>query len=69
MKSEHYCEVILCSFIGHLNEDEIARGYFEQEGATAYTAHVSMTPLREVFGDIISKDIWTPRLLDHTPPD
>jgi hypothetical protein len=53
-----YCKVILHPFIGHLNEDEIARGYFQQDGVTAHTARVSMTLLRDVFGNrIISEDI------------
>jgi hypothetical protein len=30
INSERYCEVILSPFIGHLNEDEIARGYFNK---------------------------------------
>jgi hypothetical protein len=29
INSECYCEVILCTFIGHLHENEIARGYFQ----------------------------------------
>jgi hypothetical protein len=65
-----YCEVIHYPFIGHLNEDEIFCGYFQQDGATAHTARVSVTLLRNVFGDwIISKDIWPPRLPDLTRPD
>jgi hypothetical protein len=70
VNSERYCEMILYPFIGHLNEDEIARGCFQQDGATAHTARVSMTLLRDVFGDkIISKDISSSRSPHLTPPD
>jgi hypothetical protein len=62
--------VIFTPFIEHLNEDEIARDCFQQDGATAHTARVSMTLLRDVFGDrMISKDVWPPRSPDFTPPD
>jgi hypothetical protein len=48
----------------------MARGYFQQDSATAHTARISVTLLRGVFGDrIISKDIWPPRSPDLTPPD
>jgi hypothetical protein len=48
---ERYYEVVLYPFMGHSNEDEIARGYSEQDGATALTARVSVTLLRVVLGD------------------
>jgi hypothetical protein len=35
---------------GHLDEDEIVRGYFVQDGATAHTALVCTTLLRAVRG-------------------
>jgi hypothetical protein len=67
---ESHCETFLNPFIGHLNEDEIAHGYFQQDSATAHTARVSMTLLHDVFGDrIISKDIWPPWSSNLTPPD
>jgi hypothetical protein len=40
LKSEFYGEVILYLFVEHLNEDEIVRGYLQQDGATTHTAHV-----------------------------
>jgi hypothetical protein len=50
--------VTVYPFIEHSNEGEISRGYFQQDGATAYTARVSMTLLRDMFEDrMISKDI------------
>jgi hypothetical protein len=36
INSERSYEEILYPFIGHLNEDEIACGYFQQVGATAH---------------------------------
>jgi hypothetical protein len=61
---------MLYPFIGFLNEDGIARGYSQEDGATAHTARVSMALLRDVFGNrIISKDIWPPRSPDPTSPD
>jgi hypothetical protein len=48
----------------------MAHGYVQQNGATAHTAHVSMTLLRNVFVDgVISKHIWPPWSFDLTPPD
>jgi hypothetical protein len=48
--SERYCEVVLYLFTGHLNEEEIARSYFQQAGAATHTARVSMTLLSSVRG-------------------
>jgi hypothetical protein len=60
--------VILYPFIGHLNEDEIAYGYFQQDSAL-HTARVSVMLLCSVFRDrITSKDIWPPWPPDLTPP-
>jgi hypothetical protein len=70
MISERYCELILYTFIGHLNEDDIAGGWFQQDGATAHTARVSMALLRFLFGErLISRDIWRPKSLELSPPD
>ena len=59
---------ILCPFIAQLQEDEINKAYFQQDGATAHTAHMSMALLDNVFEDrIISKTIWPPRSPDLSP--
>jgi hypothetical protein len=56
-------------FIAQLKEDETDKAYFQQDGATAHTAHMSMA-LDDVFANrIISKTIWPPRSLDLSPPD
>jgi len=58
---------ILCPFIAQLQEDGIDKAYFQQHGATAHTAHMSMA-LFDVFADrIISKTIWPPRSPDLSP--
>ena len=45
-------------------------GWFQQDGATAHTARVSMAAVGEVFGDrVISCGLWPPRSPDLTPPD
>ena len=55
----------LCPFIVQLQEAEIDKAYFQQDGATA---HMSMAPLHDVFADrIISKTIWPPRSPDLSP--
>jgi hypothetical protein len=59
---ERYCVAILYPLFGHLNVDETGRGHFQQDGAAAHTAHVSVTPLRGMFRDtIISKDMLPTR--------
>jgi hypothetical protein len=67
---ERNCEAIPYAFIGYSHEDEIARGYFQQSGATTHTARVSLTLLRDMFADrVLSKSIWPPRSPDLTPAD
>jgi hypothetical protein len=38
--SEPYYEVLLHSFIGHLNENKITRDYLQRGSATVHTARV-----------------------------
>jgi hypothetical protein len=67
--SARYCS-ILHEFIGLLEEDEISYSWFQQDGATAHTAAVSMKLLSEFFTErIISKNLWPPRSPDLSPPD
>jgi hypothetical protein len=57
-------------FIGQLEEDEVDKAYFQQDGATAHTAHMSMALLDDVFAErIISKTIWPPRSPDLSLSD
>ena len=55
-------------FIAQLKEDEIDKAYFQQDGATAHTTHMSMSLLDDVFADrIIPKTIWPQRSPDLSP--
>ena len=57
-------------FIAQLKEDEIDKAYFQQDGATAHTAHMSMAQLDDVIVDrIISKTICPPTILEISPLD
>jgi hypothetical protein len=57
-------------FIAQLKEDETDKAHFQQDGATAHTAHLSVALLDDVFADrIISKTIWPPRSPDLSPPN
>jgi hypothetical protein len=70
LNSQRYCDNIVYPLNAQLNEDEIDKAYFQQDGATAHTAHMSMALLEDVFADRnISKTIWTPRSPDLSPPD
>jgi hypothetical protein len=70
INAERYCELILCDFTCHFNEEHIARGSVQQYGATPHTTHVSMALLRGLFGErLISRGIWPPRSPDLSPPD
>jgi hypothetical protein len=60
----------LYPFIAQLKEDENDNGYFQQDGDTAHTAHMSMAFLDDVFAyRIISTTIWPPRSPDLSPPN
>jgi hypothetical protein len=58
MKCERYIQVILRHFFSELTEEERLYGWFQQDSATAQTAHMSMQALSDVFRDrIISSGI------------
>jgi hypothetical protein len=62
--------VIIFPVIGHLSDDEISCSHFQQDDATAHTAHDSMTMLCNAFRNRkILNDMWPPRSLILTPPD
>ena len=70
LNSQRYCDTIVYPFIAQLKEGKIDKVYFQQDGATAHTAHMSMALLDDVFVDrIISKTIWPPRSPDLSPPN
>ena len=69
LNSQQYCDNIVYPFIAQLKEYEIDKAYFQQDGATAHTAHMSMSFLDDVFADKnISKTIWPPRSPDLSSP-
>ena len=66
LNSQRYCDTTMYPFIEQL-KDELDKAYFQQDGVTAHTAHMSMALLDDVFTDsIISKTVWPPVL---SPPD
>jgi len=64
-----YMEIIN-TFVNQLDDEELSTGYFQQDGATSPTSHVSMAEIQSFFGDpVISKGLWPTRSPDLTPPD
>lgn len=64
-----YCEMI-DQFVMSLTEEEIFRAWFQQDNASAHTAHSTMQKLEEYFGDrTISRGLWPARSPDLSPPD
>jgi hypothetical protein len=60
---------MLYDFIGLLEEDEITRSWFQQDGTTAHTANNSMKLLNEIIGErVISTNLWPHRSPYLTPP-
>jgi hypothetical protein len=65
---ERYARVVLRQFFLELTEEERVYGWFQQDSATAHTAHMYMQALSDVFRDrIISSDIWPAHSLDLNP--
>ncbi|XP_063919174.1 uncharacterized protein LOC135134425 [Zophobas morio] len=68
-----YLEEILGPFIRELHDDELAFGFFQQDGATAHTAQITIATLREFFDQRVigrnTEHIWPPRSCDLTPAD
>jgi len=61
---------IFRTFANQLDDEELSIGYFQQDGATSHTSHVSMTEIRFLFGDpVTSKGLCPKRSPDLTPPD
>lgn len=59
INAANYREHILEPFIQQLHDDEIQYGYFQQDGATAHTAHDTIRILQEFYVDrIISRNQW-----------
>lgn len=70
VNSERYRANILAPFFQLLSHYERENGYFQQDSATAHTAHNSLNDIKEVFEDrIISQGLWPPRSPDLTVCD
>jgi hypothetical protein len=53
-----------------LTHDEIATGYYQQDGATCHTSNPSMQEIESFFKDrIVSKTLWPPRSPDLKPAE
>jgi hypothetical protein len=61
INSERY-QVLLEEFINELDDEELQRGIFQQDGAPAHTSHATLNYLDQYFYNrIISVDRWPPR--------
>ena len=67
INSDRYRRNILEPFFQQLTDDELRYAYFQQDSATAHTAHNSLQDIEAVFDDrVISKGLWPPRSPDLT---
>jgi len=56
---------IFNTFVNQLDDEELSIGYFQQDGATSNTSHVSIAETQSFSGDrLISKGLWLPRSPD-----
>lgn len=70
VNSERYVNNILQPFFDMLTEEEREYGYFQQDGATAHTSHLSMETIENVFSDrVISTGLWPARSPDLSACD
>ena len=61
---------IFNTFVNQLDDEELSIGYFQQDGATSHTSHVSMAEIQSFSGDrVIWKGLWPLRSPDLKPPD
>jgi len=53
---------IFNTFVNQSDDEELSIGYFQQDGATSRTSHVSMAEIQSFIGDdVISQGLWPPR--------
>jgi hypothetical protein len=61
---------IFSTFVSQLEDEELQRGFFQQDGATCHMSSDSIAEIESFFEDrIIAKGLWPPRSPDLTPPD
>jgi len=69
IKTAAYMEIFNTT-VNQLDDEELSIGYFQQDGATSHTSHVSIAEIQSFFGDrVTSKGLWPRRSPDLTPPD
>ncbi|GFV90928.1 uncharacterized protein TNCV_3616901 [Trichonephila clavipes] len=60
-------------FIPELNNHDVQKLWFQQDGATCHTAHATIDLLKDTFGDRLISRFgpvnWPPRSCDLTPLD
>jgi len=50
---------IFNTFVNQLDDEELSIGYFQQDGATSHTSHVSIAKIQSFIGDsVIAKGLW-----------
>jgi hypothetical protein len=65
---ERYVQAIIGKFFPQFTEEERLYGWFQQDSATAHTAHMSMQALSILFGGrIMSSGIWPARSPNLNP--
>jgi len=68
--ANNYIENMLTPFVQQLHDDEITQGYFQQDKATAHTAHATIDFLRQFYDDrIIDQNLWPSHSPDISVPD
>ncbi|GFV69307.1 DUF4817 domain-containing protein [Trichonephila clavipes] len=73
VNGDRYRAMIINFFISELNNHDVQELWFQQDGATCYTARATIDLLKDTFGDrLISRfgpANWLPRSCDLTPLD
>ncbi|GFT52252.1 putative DD41D transposase [Trichonephila clavipes] len=73
VNGDRYRAMITNFFIAELNNHDVQKLWFQQDGATCHTAHATIYLLKDTFGDrLISRFRpvnWAPRSCDLTPLD
>ncbi|GFU26057.1 uncharacterized protein TNCV_5105291 [Trichonephila clavipes] len=73
VNGDRYRAMITNFFIPELNNHDVQELWFQQDGATCYTAHATIDLLKDTFGDRLISRFgpvnWPPRSCDLTPLD
>jgi hypothetical protein len=70
IKSDRYIDHIFNQRFPQLTEGERLYGFFEQDGAMAYTTQDSLNTIFDIFADrVISEGLWPAWSADHTQWD